>query len=387
MEFYKKTVSILGSTGSIGCNTIDLIERNLDRFTVVALTANRSVELLAEQVKRTNADLAVVADDSYYKDLRLALSGSRAEVASGKEGLLDAASRSSDLVMAGIVGAAGLEPTLTAVKRGACIGLANKECLVCAGELMLSEIEKSGATLLPVDSEHNAIFQVFDFENPDFTEKIILTASGGPFWGMTLKDMGSVTPEQAVMHPNWSMGNKISVDSATMMNKGLELIEAHYLFGLDEERIEVLVHPESIVHSLVSFVDGSILAQLGNPDMRTPISFTLSWPKRMSWPHEKLRLADLGRLTFFDPDPERFPSINLAREALRSGGSMPTILNAANEIAVDSFLQGKLQFLGISNLVFKTMERLEGCKLANIEDLYVVDSEARRVAADLIRGK
>lgn len=386
MEFNKKTVSLLGSTGSIGCNTIDLIERNLDRFSVVALTANRSVDLLAEQVKRTNAGLAVVADDSYYKDLKLALSGCGVEVASGKQGLLDAASRSSDLVMAGIVGAAGLEPTLTAVKRGACIGLANKECLVCAGELMLSEIEKSGATLLPVDSEHNAIFQVFDFENPDFTEKIILTASGGPFWEMTLKDMESVTPEQAVAHPNWSMGNKISVDSATMMNKGLELIEAHYLFGLKEERIEVLVHPESIIHSLVSFVDGSILAQLGNPDMRTPISFALSWPNRMPWPHKELRLADLGKLTFFDPDPERFPSINLAREALKIGGAMPAILNAANEIAVDSFLRGKLQFLGISELVFKTMEHLEGSEFTNIEDLYLIDSETRRVATHLIKN-
>jgi len=386
MEFNKKTLSLLGSTGSIGCNTIDLIERNLDRFSVVALTANRSVDLLAEQVKRTNAGLAVVADDSYYKDLKLALSGCGVEVASGKQGLLDAASRSSDLVMAGIVGAAGLEPTLTAVKRGACIGLANKEWLVCAGELMLSEIEKSGATLLPVDSEHNAIFQVFDFENPDFTEKIILTASGGPFWEMTLKDMESVTPEQAVAHPNWSMGNKISVDSATMMNKGLELIEAHYLFGLKEERIEVLVHPESIIHSLVSFVDGSILAQLGNPDMRTPISFALSWPNRMPWPHKELRLADLGKLTFFDPDPERFPSINLAREALKIGGAMPAILNAANEIAVDSFLRGKLQFLGISELVFKTMEHLEGSEFTNIEDLYLIDSETRRVATHLIKN-
>jgi len=386
MEFNKKTLSLLGSTGSIGCNTIDLIEKNLDRFSVVALTANRSVDLLAEQVKRTNADMAVVADDSYYKDLKTALSGCRVEVASGKQGLRDAASRSSDLVMAGIVGAAGLEPTLTAVKRGACIGLANKECLVCAGELMLSEIEKSGATLLPVDSEHNAIFQVFDFENPDFTEKIILTASGGPFWEMTLKDMESVTPEQAVAHPNWSMGNKISVDSATMMNKGLELIEAHYLFGLKEERIEVLVHPESIIHSLVSLVDGSILAQLGNPDMRTPISFALSWPNRMPWPHKELRLADLGKLTFFDPDPERFPSINLAREALKIGGAMPAILNAANEIAVDSFLQGKLQFLGISELVFKTMEHLEGSEFTNIEDLYLIDSETRRVATHLIKN-
>jgi 1-deoxy-D-xylulose-5-phosphate reductoisomerase len=387
MEFNKKTVSLLGSTGSIGCNTIDLIEKNLDRFSVVALTANRSVDLLAEQVKRTNADMAVVADDSYYKDLKLALSGCRVEVASGKQGLRDAASRSSDLVMAGIVGAAGLEPTLTAVKRGACIGLANKECLVCAGELMLSEIEKSGATLLPVDSEHNAIFQVFDFENPDFTEKIILTASGGPFWEMSLKDMDSVTPEQAVVHPNWSMGNKISVDSATMMNKGLELIEAHYLFGLKEERIEVLVHPESIIHSLVSFVDGSILAQLGNPDMRTPISFALSWPNRMPWPHKELRLADLSKLTFFDPDPERFPAINLAREALKSGGAMPAILNAANEIAVDSFLRGKLQFLGIPDLVLKTMEHLEGREFTNIDDLYLIDSEARRVASNLINIK
>ncbi|MEC9022882.1 MAG: 1-deoxy-D-xylulose-5-phosphate reductoisomerase [Pseudomonadota bacterium] len=384
MENNKKTVSILGSTGSIGCSTIDLIEKNLDRFTVAALTANRSVDLLVDQVKRTNAEFAVVADESYYKELKLALSGCGVEAAAGPQGLMDAASRSTDLVMAGIVGAAGLEPTLTSVKRGYAIALANKECLVCAGELMLSELEKSGATLLPVDSEHNAIFQVFDFENPDFVEKIILTASGGPFWRMTSKDMRSVTPEQAVVHPTWSMGNKISVDSATMMNKGLELIEAHYLFGLEENRIEVLVHPESIIHSLVSFVDGSILAQLGSPDMRTPISFALSWPKRMAWPHKKLSLADLGKLTFFNPDPERFPSIELAREALRCGGAMPTILNAANEIAVDAFLKGRIRFLGISALVSKTMERLEGLTLQNIDDFYSVDSEARRLATDFI---
>ncbi|MGA0314706.1 MAG: 1-deoxy-D-xylulose-5-phosphate reductoisomerase, partial [Alphaproteobacteria bacterium] len=326
MEFNKKTLSLLGSTGSIGCNTIDLIERNLDRFSVVALTANRSVDLLAEQVKKTNADMAVVADDSYYKDLKTSLSGCRVEVASGKQGLLDAASRSSDLVMAGIVGAAGLEPTLTAVKRGACIGLANKECLVCAGELMLSEIEKSGATLLPVDSEHNAIFQVFDFENPDFTEKIILTASGGPFWEMTLKDMESVTPAQAVAHPNWSMGNKISVDSATMMNKGLEILEAHWLFKLQNKEIDVIVHPESIIHSMVEFKDKSTLAQLSNPDMSVPIAFGLSWPSRRSNQIETINWNKIKQLSFYPVDIKKFPATDIARNVLEEGSTAAMIL-------------------------------------------------------------
>ena len=271
-----KIVTILGSTGSIGTNTIDLIERDPGAFQVEALTANRNVDLLADQARRLNARLAVVADESKYDDLKKALAGTQVQVAAGRDALIDAAAAPSDWVMAAIVGAAGLEPTMVAVRRGTIVALANKECLVCAGSLMTEEVAAHGATMLPVDSEHNAIFQVFDFDNPDSIERIILTASGGPFRTTSLEDMRNVTPAQAVAHPNWDMGAKISVDSATMMNKGLELIEACHLFLMPEERIDILVHAQSIIHSMVSYVDGSVLAQLGTPDMRTPISYTLA---------------------------------------------------------------------------------------------------------------
>ena len=273
-----RRVSILGSTGSVGCNTIDLIERQPERYEIEALTANRNVALLAEQARRLRPRLAVIGDEERFGALKEALAGSGIEVAAGAAALIEAAQRPADWLMAAIVGAAGLEPTLAALHRGAIVALANKECLVCAGDLMMHEVARSGATLLPVDSEHNAIFQVFDFDRPEAIERIILTASGGPFRTLDRAVMAHVTPAQAVAHPNWSMGAKISVDSATMMNKGLELIEAHHLFGLAAERIEVLIHPQSVVHSLVAYVDGSLLAQLGTPDMRTPIAYTLGWP-------------------------------------------------------------------------------------------------------------
>lgn len=379
-----RSVTILGSTGSIGCNTIDLIERNRDDYAVEALTANNNVELLAEQARKLDARVAVCADESKYPALKKALAGSSVEAAAGKQALVEAAARPAEWVMAAIVGAAGLGPTLEAAKRGAIVALANKECLVCAGDLLLREVSESGATLLPVDSEHNAIFQVFDFERRDQVEKIILTASGGPFRDWSLKDMENVTPEQAVAHPNWDMGAKISVDSATMMNKGLEVIEAYHLFTVNPEQLDVLVHPQSIIHSLVAYVDGSVLAQLGTPDMRTPISFTLGWPDRMNAPSERLDLAQIGSLSFEQPDVKRFPALGLAREALNEGGSAPTILNAANEEAVRGFLDRKIGFLDITRIVAETLERVPAAPLTSLHDVNETDETARIAARERI---
>lgn len=373
----------MGSTGSVGCNTLDLICRNPELFEVDALTANRRVERLADQAKRVGAKIAVVADGSRYNDLKAALSGSGIEAAAGPAAVTMAAARPTDWVMAAIVGAAGLAPTLAAVRRGAVVALANKETLVCAGQLMTAEVVRSQATLLPVDSEHNAIFQVLDAERPADVDRIILTASGGPFRTLPREAMADVTPAQAVAHPNWKMGAKISVDSATMMNKGLEVIEAQYLFGLPPERIEVLVHPQSVIHSMVAYVDGSVLAQLGHPDMRTPIAYTLAWPERMATPVDRLDLAAIGQLTFEPPDQVRFPALRLAREALQAGGSAPTILNAANEIAVSAFLDGHIGFLDIAQVVEDTLQGLPGSPLLSLEDVWNVDREARAIASGL----
>lgn len=379
-----RRVTILGSTGSIGCSTIDLIERDPDAYVVEALTANRNVDALAAQARQFDARFVAVADPDSYGALKSAMSGTTAEIAAGPEAIVEAAARDADWVMAGIVGAAGLEPTLRAVRAGAVVAFANKECLVCAGDLMLEEIAKSGATLLPVDSEHNAIFQVFDFERRESIEKIILTASGGPFREASLEEMREVTPAQAVAHPNWDMGAKISVDSATMMNKGLELIEAYYLFGVPEDRIDILVHPQSIIHSMVSYIDGSVLAQLGTPDMRTPISYTLAWPQRMTAPSARLDLGDIATLTFEAPDSERFPALKLAREALKTGGSAPTILNASNEVAVAGFLDGKLGFLDIPRVVADTLEKMPNSVIGSVDDVLSVDVAARQVAEEIM---
>ena len=379
-----RRVSILGSTGSVGANTVDLIKRQPDAFIVEALTANRNATRLAEQARELNARFAVVADLSKYTELKDALAGSDVEVAAGADAILEAAGRPADWVMASIVGAAGLEPTLTAVRRGATVGLANKECLVSAGEIFIRELRASRATLLPVDSEHSAIFQVFDFDQPEKIERIILTASGGPFRELSLKEMETVTPEHAVAHPNWDMGAKISVDSATMMNKGLELIEAYHLFPVDKDKIEILVHPQSIIHSMVDYIDGSVLAQLGSPDMRTPIAYALAWPERMATPAPRLDLAEVGALSFEHPDPVRFPALRLAREALQMGGAAPTLLNAANEVAVHSFLAGKLEFLGISRVVEKTLERASVRTIKDLTEVAAADSEARQIAEGLI---
>ncbi|HRK95244.1 MAG TPA: 1-deoxy-D-xylulose-5-phosphate reductoisomerase, partial [Rhodospirillales bacterium] len=287
---------------------------------------------------------------------------------------------------ASIVGGAGLMPTLAAVRRGAIIGLANKECLVCAGGLMMAEIRRCGATVVPVDSEHSAIYQVFDFANADKVDSLILTASGGPFRTLDRAQMAEVTPAQAVAHPNWDMGAKISVDSATMMNKGLELIEAFHLFPVSPDQLEVVVHPQSIVHSMVSYVDGSVLAQLGLPDMRTPIAYALGWPKRIAAPAPRLRLADIGQLTFYAPDEDRFPALRIAREALRLGGSAAPVLNAANEIAVESFLAGEIGFLDIAPVVEQTIYAIGSRPVDSIEDITEIDGEARSMAREAIAG-
>ena len=379
-----RSVTILGSTGSVGCNTIDLIRRHPDSFTVEALTANNSVALLAEQARALRPRLAVVADPKGYEDLKDALAGTGIECAAGPAAVVEAAARPAEWVMAAIVGAAGLEPTLAAVRRGVIVALANKECLVSAGDVMMAEVRGNSATLLPVDSEHSAIFQVFEFDRADKVDRIILTASGGPFLGMDLADMAGVTPEQAVAHPNWDMGAKISVDSATMMNKGLELIEAYHLFPVPEDRIEILVHPQSVVHSMVAYVDGSVLAQMGTPDMRTPIAFALGWPERMAAPATRLALEKIGDLTFEAPDPARFPALRVARHALQTGGGAPTILNAANEVAVQSFLSGEIGFLDIVRIVEQTLETAPNGKLENLDDVREADGAARRIARRFI---
>ena len=379
-----KRVTILGSTGSIGCNTVDLLRSDPDLYAVEALVGNRNVALLAEQAIQLRAAMAVTADPACYQDLQQALAGTGIAVAAGAEAVVEAACRPADWVMSSIVGAAGLAPTLAAIRRGAVIGLANKECLVCAGSLMMAEVAACGATLLPVDSEHSAIFQVLDATQPEAVEKIILTASGGPFRQTSLAEMAHVTPEQAVAHPNWSMGAKISVDSASMMNKGLELIEAHHLFSMPEDRIDVIVHPQSIIHSLVSYRDGSVLAQLGSPDMRTPIAYALGWPKRIQAPSPRLDLAALGQMTFQAPDTDRFPALSLARHALRQGKSAPAVFNAANEIAVQAFLQRRIGFLDIAKLVEKTLDQFPEQAVTCIDEVYQVDAGARALASQLI---
>jgi 1-deoxy-D-xylulose-5-phosphate reductoisomerase len=373
-------ITILGSTGSIGCSTIDVIERNSDAYRVDALTAFSNVDRLIEQSLRLKPRFAAIGDPSLYERLKEGLAGSGIALGAGRAAVIEAATRPADWVMAAIVGAAGLEPTLAAVRRGAMVGLANKETLVCAGSFMMKELVKHGAVMLPVDSEHSAIFQVFEFEEIEAIEKIILTASGGPFRTKSIAEMTAATPAQAVAHPNWSMGAKISVDSATMMNKGLEVIEAHHLFRMPEERIEILVHPQSVIHSMVAYQDGSVLAQLGTPDMRTPIAYALGWPKRIGAPSARLDFAKVTQLTFEAPDPVRFPALRLARAALQAGGSAPTVLNAANEIAVAAFLEGRIGFMDIAAAVEAVLETVPQCDLGCIDDVLATDAEARRAA-------
>jgi len=382
-----RRVSVLGATGSIGCNTLDLIARNPDAFQVVALTAHRNVEALVEQAKKFRPEVAAIADPAHYQTLKDALAGTNIEVAAGPSSLVAAASRPTDWVMAAIVGAAGLAPTIAAAKQGAILAIANKECFVTAGDVFLSEVKRHGATVLPVDSEHNAIYQVFDFEGRAAIERIILTASGGPFRQTPLEDLADVTPKQATAHPNWDMGAKISIDSATMMNKGLELIEAHYLFDMPVTDIEVLVHPQSIVHSLVGYVDGSVLAQLGTPDMRTPIAYTLAWPERMTAPSNRLDLAEIAKLTFEKPDLIRFPALRVARDALAAGNGAPTILNASNEVAVAAFMEERIGFMGIVSTVERTLERMDAQTPGSLSDVVALDAEARQVAHQILNAR
>ncbi len=381
----QRTVTILGSTGSIGESTIDLLQRAPEKYRVVALTAHKNAKKLASQALQLKPEFVAVADPKAYDELKRLLAGSGVRVAAGPEAICEAGSLNAEWVMAAIVGAAGLKPTLAAVRRGAIIALANKECLVCAGALFMSEVVKHKATLLPVDSEHNAIFQVFDFAQRHKVQRILLTASGGPFRTWSLANMAAAKPAQALAHPNWSMGDKISIDSATMMNKGLELIEAHHLFGLGADQIDILVHPQSVVHSMVEYRDGSVLAQMGTPDMRTPIAYTLGWPQRIDAPTARLDLAKLGSLTFEAPDVTRFPSLRLARDVLKAGGAAPTVLNAANEIAVGRFLEGDIGFLDIAANVEHALARVKAYAMTTLDDILNADGEARRIAKEFKR--
>jgi len=375
-----RKIAILGATGSIGKSTLDLIERSPDRFEVTTVTAATNVEALSEIVRRTGAKLAVVADQSRYADLVELLVGTNCRAAAGEEALVEAAAADADLVIAAIVGCAGLRPVMGAVEAGRTVALANKEALVTAGALMTDAARSSGATLLPIDSEHNAIFQCLAGSRSADVSRLILTASGGPFRAASAETIGAATPAQAVAHPNWSMGAKISVDSATMMNKGLELIEAHYLFGLPSERIDILVHPQSIVHSMVEFVDGSVLAQLGSADMRIPIAYALAWPERMATPAQRLDLAAIARLDFEAPDLDRFPALRLAREALEAGGAAPVVLNAANEVAVAGFLAGRIGFPEISHLVQEALMAGDYGAPRSIRDVQEIDRVTRERA-------
>jgi 1-deoxy-D-xylulose-5-phosphate reductoisomerase len=382
-----RRISVLGATGSIGESTLDLIGRDPSSYRVVALTGGHNAARLAALAILHRAELAVIADPEAYGDLRAALAGTHIEVGAGEGALLEAASRPADWVMAAIVGAAGLKPTIEAVRQGRMTALANKECLVSAGDIFMSEVARAKATLLPVDSEHSAVMQVMAETRPERVERVCLTASGGPFRAWSQEAMRSARPEQALNHPNWSMGPKVTVDSATLMNKGLELLEAHHLFSLPPAKLDILVHPQSIVHCLVHLSDGAVLAQMSCPDMRTPIAYSLAWPERMHAPTKRLDLAALGTLSFEAPDERRFPALRLAREVLAAGGSAGTVLNAANEIAVEAFLGGRIGFLAIADLVEATLEASAGLAAYDrnsVEDVLAVDNEARGSARSLL---
>ena len=378
-----RSVTLLGATGSIGASTAALLRERPDLYRVVAVTANRNAERLAVLARELGARFAAVALPEAYAPLRDALAGTGIEAAAGPDAVVAAASMPAEWVMAGIVGAAGLMPTLAAVRRGAMVALANKECLVCAGSLFTAAARAHGAVLLPVDSEHNAIFQAMG-ASAAMVERVVLTASGGPFLHATHEEMATATPAVAVRHPNWSMGAKISVDSATMMNKGLEVIEAHHLFALPEAQIEVVMHPQSVVHSLVGYGDGSFLAQLGAADMRIPIAHVLGWPARLATTAPRLDLAAVGRLDFAAPDAARFPALELARAALRAGGAAPTVLNAANEVAVAAFLAGRIGFLDIARIVAQMLERPPPPALADLDAVIACDGAARRLTQALV---
>ena len=391
----RRRVTVLGSTGSVGCSTLDLMDQaeraGTGVFEVEALTGGANIVRLAEQARRWKPKLAVTADPAKLDLLREALAGTGVEAAAGDQAVIEAAARPADWTMAAIVGAAGLRSAWAAAATGATLALANKESLVCCGPALIERVRRSGGRLLPVDSEHSAIHQVFPHHAPEQVAKLVLTASGGPFRTTPHEALRSITPEQAVAHPNWSMGAKISVDSATMANKGLEAIEAAYLFDMPAERIGVVVHPESIIHSLVEYVDGSTLAQMGPPDMKTPIAYALAWPDRIAWNAPRLDLAALGQLTFEAPDDERFPALKLARQALQAGGAAPIVFNAANEVAALAFLDRRLGFLNIAAVVADTLSRVTASGVDSGSDdacdaALAVDAQARRMAESIIRG-
>lgn len=386
-----RKISVLGATGSVGLATLDLIERaEPGRYQVVALTANRNAAELARQAIRHKAAFVALADPAAADALRQALSGHpEIEIGIGEAAISEAAERTADWTMAAIVGAAGLKPTLQALRQGRALAFANKECLVCAGSLFMREAAACGTRLLPVDSEHNAVFQVFESERREAIRAITLTASGGPFRNWSLERMRAARREDALAHPTWEMGAKITIDSATMMNKGLEIIEACWLFDLEPERVEVVVHPQSIVHGLVEYSDGSVLAQLGSPDMRTPIASALAWPDRMGAPVERLRLAEIARLEFEAPDEVRFPALRLAREVIAAGGTAPAVLNAANEIAVAAFLEGRIGFLDIASSVEEVLDRSVSDAgmprdVTSFDDIYAIDARSRELARNLM---
>ncbi len=387
-----RKVTILGSTGSVGVSTLDLFEKAAVEVEIVALTAGRNVQLLAEQALRWRPELAVIDDETLLPALRAALAGSGVRTAAGAQAVADAAAMDAQWVMSAIVGFAGLAPTLAAARAGAIVALANKESLICAGPALLRTAKLAGGVVIPVDSEHSAIFQVFSPANAQHVSRLILTASGGPFMNWSRAQMARATPEQARAHPKWSMGVKISIDSATMMNKGLEVIEAAYLFAMPPERVDVLIHPQSIIHSLVEYADGSTLAQMGPPDMRAPIACAFAWPDRLPWPAQKLDLARMGPLTFEDPDLERFPALQIAKDALLAGGAAPTVMNAADEVAVQAFLDRRIGFLDIATAVAETLERMDRKNLLArgdtdpVEDARVTDATARHVADEVVTG-
>ncbi len=375
-----RTISIFGATGSVGLSTLDLVRQHRDAYRVVALTANGQAAELAALAKEFGAELAVVADEAAYPALQEALAGTNIRAAAGAKALVEAASMGTDWTMAAIVGCAGLPSTMAAIEAGKTVALANKEALVSAGELMMAAVARSGATLLPVDSEHNAIFQCLAGGKIDQVRKITLTASGGPFRTLSAEQMRSVSPAQAVAHPNWSMGAKISVDSATMFNKGLELIEAHHLFPVGLNNIDILIHPQSVIHSMVEYKDRSTLAQLGSPDMRIPIANALAWPERLETNCLPLDLTNIARLDFEAPDLDRFPALKLARDAAEAGGATPAILNAANEVAVEAFLAGRIGFLDIADMVSSTLDGYSPNAPHDLESLFSIDAAARSYA-------
>lgn len=381
------SLTILGATGSVGRQALDLVARNPGRWRVEALTANSDARGLADAARASGAKFAAIADPAAYAALKEALAGSGIEAGAGADAICEAARRPGDIVLTAIVGAAGLPPTLAAVERGATLAIANKETLVCAGPVVTAAAKASGATLLPVDSEHNAVFQVFDHARPDRVSRIILTASGGPFRTRSRAEMAGVTVADACKHPIWSMGAKISVDSATLMNKGLELIEAHHLFPVGVDRLDVIVHPQSVVHSMVEYVDGSVLAQLGTPDMRIPIAYAMAWPERIATPAARLDFASIAKLEFEAPDFERFPCLQLAWDALRAGGSAPCILNAANEIAVAAFISGQVSFLDIDAVVAATLARVASGPVGSLDEVVEIDGMARAEARAQVKAR